>query len=46
MRFQGLLGIAVFLAVAWSVSENRKGVKYSAVLAGVGVQLSIAVVLL
>jgi CNT family concentrative nucleoside transporter len=46
MRLQGLLGIIVFLAIAWTISENRKGVKLITMLIGVAVQFGIAVVLL
>src|SRR5574337_30589 len=46
MRFQGVLGIAIFLAVAWIISEKRKSVRSTTVLAGVAVQFGIAAVLL
>ncbi len=46
MRFQGLLGIIVFLAVAWVISEKRRGVRYTTILTGVAVQFGIAAVLL
>ncbi len=46
MRFQALLGIVVFLALAWIISEKRKSVRYTTVLAGVGLQFAIAAVLL
>jgi len=46
MRFQGLLGIVVFLALAWAVSEQRRGFRSRTVLAGVAVQFGIAAVLL
>jgi len=46
MRAQGLLGIIVFLSVAWAISEKRKSVRYPTILAGVAVQLGIAAVLL
>ncbi len=46
MRVQGLLGILVFLAIAWLVSENRKGVRYTIALSGVTIQLGIAGILL
>ena len=35
MHFQGFLGIFVFLAIAWLISEKRKSVKYTTILAGV-----------
>lgn len=46
MRMQGLLGIIIFIAVAWSISENKKAVKYRIVLVGVAVQFGIAAMLL
>jgi CNT family concentrative nucleoside transporter len=46
MRAQGLLGLLVFMAIAWAISENRRGVRYTVALTGVMVQLSIAGVLL
>lgn len=46
MRAQGLLGLLVFTAIAWVISENRRGVRYTVALTGVMVQLSIAGVLL
>jgi concentrative nucleoside transporter, CNT family len=46
MHAQGLLGLLVFTAIAWLVSENRKGVRYTVALTGVMVQLSIAGILL
>ncbi len=46
MRAQGLLGIVAFLSFAWFISEKRKSVKYSTIVAGVAVQLAIAAILL
>jgi CNT family concentrative nucleoside transporter len=46
MHFQGILGILVFLAIAWLISEKRRSVKYTTVLAGVLVQFGIAAILL
>jgi len=46
MRLQGLLGIIVFLAIAWTVSEKRKSVKLSTIVIGVLVQFGIAGILL
>jgi CNT family concentrative nucleoside transporter len=46
MRFQGLLGIIVFLGIAWSISEKKKSVKYTTILTGVLVQFAIAGILL
>ncbi|MGE5174117.1 MAG: NupC/NupG family nucleoside CNT transporter [Betaproteobacteria bacterium] len=46
MRIQGLLGIVVFLGIAWLGSENRRGVRYTIALTGVIVQLCIAGILL
>jgi concentrative nucleoside transporter, CNT family len=46
MRLQGVLGIIVFLTIAWIISEKRSRVKLSTILTGVGVQLGIASILL
>jgi len=46
MRLQGVVGIAVFLAIAWITSEKKKSVKVSTVLTGVIVQFTIAALLL
>ncbi len=46
MRLQGLLGLIVFLGIAWAISEQRNKVKYTTILAGVAVQLCIAGILL
>ena len=46
MLFQALLGLIVFTGIAWLMSENRRGVRYTIVLAGIMVQLCIAGILL
>jgi CNT family concentrative nucleoside transporter len=46
MRLQGVLGIIVFLGLAWAFSEKRKAVKLGSVLAGIGLQFAIAGILL
>jgi CNT family concentrative nucleoside transporter len=46
MRLQGVLGIIVFLAIAWVVSEKRKSVRVSTILLGVALQFAIAGLLL
>ena len=46
MRAQGVLGLLVFMAIAWIISENRRGVRYTVALTGVIVQLFIAGILL
>jgi CNT family concentrative nucleoside transporter len=46
MRAQGVLGLFVFMAIAWIISENRKGVRYTIILTGITVQLFIAGILL
>lgn len=46
MRLQPLLGVVVFLALAWLISEKRNEVKYRIIVAGVLVQLGIAALLL
>ena len=46
MRLQGVLGIVVFVAIAWMISEKRNRVRLRTVLAGIAVQLAIAAILL
>jgi CNT family concentrative nucleoside transporter len=46
MRFQGVLGIFVFLAIAWLISEKKSVVKISTIVTGVVFQFAIAGVLL
>ncbi len=46
MHLQGILGILVFLGIAWLVSERRKKVRYTTILTGVLVQFGIAATLL
>jgi concentrative nucleoside transporter, CNT family len=46
MRIQGVLGIIVFLTIAWIISEKRARVKLPTILTGVAVQFAIAGILL
>jgi len=46
MRLQGVLGIIVFLAIAWILSEKRASVKLKTLFSGVVVQFAIAGILL
>lgn len=46
MFLQAVLGLFVFLGIAWLISENRRAVRYTIVLTGVVVQLAVAGVLL
>ena len=46
MRLQGVLGIIVFLTIAWCISEKRKSVRVATILTGVIVQFAIAAILL
>ncbi len=46
MRLQGLLGIFVFLGIAWVISEKRKAVRASTIATGVLVQFAVAGLLL
>jgi len=43
---QALLGVIVLLGVAWALSENRRGVPWRTVAAGLGIQIVLAVSLL
>jgi CNT family concentrative nucleoside transporter len=46
MHFQGFLGILVFIAFAWLISENKKAVKPGTILSGIILQFAIAGILL
>ena len=46
MRLQGVLGVIVFLTIAWIISEKRARVKLPTILTGVAVQFAIAGILL
>ncbi|HUI45340.1 MAG TPA: nucleoside transporter C-terminal domain-containing protein [Nitrospirota bacterium] len=46
MHLQGIFGILAFLVIAWLISEKRKGVRYTTIVAGVMVQFGIAAILL
>ncbi len=43
---QGVFGYAVFLALAWTISENRRGVPWRTVAGGVLLQVLLAMVIL
>ena len=44
--FQALLGLAVIIAIAWLMSENRRRFPVRIVIAGLIVQFAIAIILL
>lgn len=46
MAFQGVIGFAGLLLLAWIVSENRRAVPWRAVWGGLALQLALAVLLL
>lgn len=46
MHLTGLLGLALFLALAWLLSENRRRIPVRTVLGGVALQFVIALLLL
>ncbi len=46
MRLQGVAGLIVFVLIAWAFSENRKQVKIRIVIAGIFIQIILALVLL
>src|SRR5215471_19001040 len=46
MRLQGVLGIIVFLTIAWIISEKRARIRLPTILTGVVVQVAIAGILL
>ncbi len=41
MIFRGILGLAVFIGLAWLFSENRKRVSLRIVLVGIGLQIGV-----
>src|SRR6201996_7187601 len=45
-RFQGLIGIALILGVAFLASNNKKKINYRLVLSGICLQITIAVLVL
>ena len=45
MIWQGVLGIFVFLGVAWLFSENRSGVKKRDIALGLGLQIGLAIII-
>jgi CNT family concentrative nucleoside transporter len=46
MRLQSLLGIVVLTLFAWVLSENRRGVRWKAVTAGILIHITVAAVML
>ncbi|MFM1903132.1 MAG: Nucleoside permease NupX, partial [Planctomycetota bacterium] len=45
-RFQGLLGVATILAIAWLLSENRRAISARMVLGGLALQGGLGAILL
>lgn len=45
-HLQSALGLAVFVAAAWALSENRKGFPWQTVVVGIGLQIILAALLL
>ena len=45
-RYTGLIGVALILGIAFSMSNNRKAINYRTVLSGLGIQLLLAVFIL
>lgn len=43
---QSAMGLAVFVLIAWALSENRRAVRPRLILAGIGLQLGLALILL
>ncbi len=44
-RFQGLIGIALILGLAWLASNNKRKINYRLVLSGIGLQVLIALLI-
>src|ERR1700685_1496018 len=45
-RFTGFLGLAIILAVAWLFSSQKKSIKLSIILWGLGLQFAFALLVL
>jgi len=45
-RFQGLIGVALILGIAWLVSNNKKRINYRLVGSGILLQIVIALLIL
>ena len=43
---RGLLGLAALLAIAWSLSEDRRRIPWRTVIAGVALQWALALLLI
>ncbi|MBF0193947.1 MAG: nucleoside:proton symporter [Magnetococcales bacterium] len=43
---QGILGIFVLTLLAWAMSENKKSIKWRAIIIGIGLQFILAILLL
>ncbi len=46
MGWQSVLGLVVFVALAWGLSENRRAVSWRLVFTGLGLQLVLGIILL
>lgn len=46
MIMQSIIGLAVFIIIAWMMSENRKHVSFKRVMIGIAVQLALGAILL
>lgn len=44
--YQGIVGLAVLIAIAWAISENRRAVNWRNVIVALGLQFAIALLLL
>ncbi|MBP6010815.1 MAG: nucleoside:proton symporter [Alphaproteobacteria bacterium] len=45
-QLQSALGLAVFVAIAWALSENRRAFPWQIVVVGIGLQIILAAILL
>ncbi len=45
-QLQSALGLGVFVAIAWVLSENRRAFPWQTVVVGIGLQIGLAAVLL
>jgi CNT family concentrative nucleoside transporter len=46
MMWQGIVGLILFVALAWAMGENRRAVRWRSVAVGLGLQLTLGLILL
>ncbi|UCD31916.1 MAG: nucleoside:proton symporter, partial [Desulfobacterales bacterium] len=46
MVIQSVIGLFVFVFIAWLMSENRRQVRFKTILVGIAIQLIVGIILL